>query len=250
MKEYQEYVIAVNGFAIKASYSIQNIEEIWKPLINYLREIYKKKKHRVIVFLVAPPAVGKSTLSQFIELLSKEDGKEMIQSLGMDGFHFTREYLAQHTLVREGKEIVMNDVKGCPETFDIDELIEMVKKLKKEDVVWPLYDRNLHDVVQNQIHVKSNIVLIEGNWLLLKDEKWSQLRNLCDYSIQIFAKESMLKDRLIARKVKGGMSLQEATSFYENSDQINVRRVLEHSFDADLKLVLKDDLFYEKYKEE
>lgn len=242
-------LLRVNGFDVEATFSNQSIEHIYKPLLQHVRELYNQKKARIIVFLVAPPAVGKSTLAQFLEQLSKEDGKEEIQSIGLDGFHYPQAYLERHYMMREGKEILMKDVKGCPETFDIDSLTEVLKQMQVNDVDWPIYDRQLHDVVYNQQHVSKNIVLIEGNWLLLNDEKWNALRLLCDYSIQIIAKEELLKQRLIKRKVKGGSTQEEATRFYEVSDRKNVIRVLQDSQDGDCKLVLRDDLEYEKYEE-
>lgn len=249
MSASRTYILDVNGFKVEATYTNKSIEHVWKPLLQHLQTLYERKKERVIVFLVAPPAVGKSTLAQFLELLSKEHGIEQIQSIGLDGFHYPQAYLSSHTILRDGKEVMMSDVKGCPETFDIDSITKAIKNLQERDIDWPIYDRSLHDVVFDQIHVSGNIVLIEGNWLLLKDTIWKELCKYCDYSIQIVAKEELLKQRLINRKIKGGATFEEASSFYETSDRINVIRVLQDSQDGDLKLMLCDNLDIEKYKE-
>ena len=40
--------------------------------------------------MAAPPAVGKTTLCEFLEYLSKQDQEFIdIQALGLDGFHYT-----------------------------------------------------------------------------------------------------------------------------------------------------------------
>ena len=246
MKKMKEYVLNINGFDIHATYSEERIRDIWKPLLTHIRKLHQEKKHRIIVFLAAPPAVGKSTLVAFLEMLSKEDNKEDIQCIGLDGFHYPQRYIATHSINRNGIQVPMKDVKGCPETFDIDSIKHKLACMRHEDVYWPIYDRNLHDVVPDQIHVHKNIVLIEGNWLLLKDEKWNALSTFCDYSIRISADPNVLKDRLIARKVRGGLSREEACVFYEKSEQINVMRALQDSKKADLCLRLTQDFDFEK----
>lgn len=229
----------VNGFQIQADYSEESIRTIWKPLLRKLTEIQEIKKDRILVYLVAPPAVGKSTLAFFLEYLSTQmSDVKKIQSIGLDGFHYSQEYILEHTVMMNGKETPMKDVKGCPETFNIDKIKSKLIKMKTDDIKWPIYDRNLHDVVDDQIDVNNNIVLIEGNWLLLKDDKWKELKSFCDYSIFIDAKEDTLKDRLIQRKVTGGLSLEEAMAFYKKSDSKNVIRVKEYSQCADLEIYL------------
>ena len=48
----------------------------------------------------------------------------------------------------------------------------------------------------------------------------------------------MLKERLIKRKIMGGLSEEEAVNFYQKSDSLNVRRVVNNSLEADLNLEL------------
>ena len=100
----------------------------------------------------------------------------------------------------------------------------------------------LHDVVEDQIQISKDILLLEGNWLLLQEEGWKELKQFCDYSIFIQAEEDMLKQRLIERKIQGGLSRSEAIAFYERSDGRNVSRVLQHSMQADLTLRLSQDM--------
>lgn len=246
MKDSITYEFMVNGFPVQATFSHRSLNEIFIPLVRRLTNLQKEKQQRLIVYLAAPPAVGKSTLACLIQKLSQElaDATE-IQAVGMDGFHFPQQYLKEHTAVINGKEVPMVDVKGCPETFDIKKFTTAIRRLQSEHIKWPLYDRNLHDVVEDQILVNQDIVLIEGNWLLLQESLWTCLEALCDYRIFIHASEDMLEKRLIERKQRGGYSLAEATEFYHRSDRKNIERVLQHSSGADLLLRLREDQEYE-----
>lgn len=246
MKDSAAFDFMVNGFPVHATFSYSSLNEIFIPLVRQLTNLQKEKQQRLIVYLAAPPAVGKSTLACLIQKLSLElaDVTE-IQVVGMDGFHFPQQYLKEHTAVIDGKEIPMVDVKGCPETFDIKKLTTAVGRLQSEHIKWPLYDRNLHDVVEDQILINQDIVLIEGNWLLLQESPWTCLETLCDYRIFIHAAEDTLEKRLIERKQQGGYSLAEATAFYYRSDRKNIKRVLQNSSGADLILRLREDQEYE-----
>lgn len=118
--------------------------------------------------------------------------------------------------------------------------------IKTEDILWQIYDRNIHDVVEDQIKVTEDIVLIEGNWLMLKEEPWRSMQQYADYKILILAEQEMLKERLITRKEKGGSSREEAEAWYENSDSKNVIRVLNESVKGDLLLKVEEDNDYVK----
>lgn len=100
------------------------------------------------------------------------------------------------------------------------------------------YDRQKHDPVEDVLHVTAPLVIVEGNWLLLDDEKWCQLAQFCDFSIFIKAPASALRERLVGRKLAGGLSLADAEAFYDRTDGPNVRRVLEESLPANLTLMM------------
>ena len=138
-----------------------------------------------------------------------------------------------------GEKVRKKQVKGCPETYDTEKLRQKLEKIKIEDILWPIYDRNLHDVVEDQIKVTKDIILIEGNWLLLKQEPWKSMQQYADYKILILAEEEMLKERLISRKEKGGLTREEAVEWYQNSDSKNVKRVLKNSCRKHLNLLLQ-----------
>lgn len=226
--------MTVNGLPQHIRYNVDTVEGLFLPLLRRLTEMQRAAARRILVFLAAPPATGKSTLLQFLEELARtHDELPQVQTLGMDGFHYPNSYLASHTILRDGAEIPLKNIKGAPETFDVAYLAEKLVAAKAGVTTFPVYDRRIHDPRPDALKVDAAILLIEGNWLLLDEEPWRDLGALADYSIRIDAAPELLRDRLIARKVQGGLSEAEARAFYEASDAVNVLRFAAHAGAAD-----------------
>ncbi len=244
-KQWTNYELVVNGLTQQIQYNKATVENLFLPLLSKLTQLQNEKGKRVIMFLAAPPATGKSTLTLFLEKLSREN-KELTQAIGLDGFHYHADYIKSHSILRNGQEIPMSEVKGCPETFDTEKLHAKLSALQNQNVLWPIYDRKLHDVVEDVQKVTGDIILLEGNWLLLKDEAWQDMRSFADYTLLISASPNLLKHRLIARKMQGGLSEADATAFYEKSDSVNVERTLQDSEKADETWTMLEDNDYIK----
>ena len=168
-----------------------------------------------------------------MEHLSRtESGLEPLQAVGLDGFHYHADYIAMHTVSVGDREVPMKQVKGAPETYDIEKLIHTLQAMRADDVRWPLYDRNLHDVVEDAVEVTAGIVLVEGNWLLSSEGVWARVAEMCDDSIFIEADPDHLRGRLIARKMRGGLTLEAAEEFYERSDRANILRLMANHCEA------------------
>jgi len=243
------YQFNVNGHHITAQFDEDNIQNIFIPLLRKWTYMQKQKNQRIIILLAAPPGCGKTTLALFLEHLSQQvEEVTPLQSIGMDGFHRYQDYLDCHYVHRDGKDILMKKVKGCPETFDVEKLIEKIIETKQQDTYWPLYNRVLHNPEENQIFIQSPIVLIEGNYLLLKEKPWNEIHKLCDDSLFIEAHSLELEKRLIERKMMGGIPYHQASRFYKESDAVNVDRVLNHSLKAHTHLITKNNIFQEVKK--
>ena len=67
MKHWKKYCFVVNGFEMEAAYCEKTIENIFLPLLRRLTKAQKEQGGRLLVFAAAPPAVGKTTLCQFLE---------------------------------------------------------------------------------------------------------------------------------------------------------------------------------------
>ncbi|TNS47718.1 nucleoside triphosphate hydrolase, partial [Escherichia coli] len=160
--------LTVNGLKIQAQYQNEEIENVHKPLLHMLAALQTvNPQRRTVVFLCAPPGTGKSTLTTFWEYLAQQDPElPAIQTLPMDGFHHYNSWLDAHQL---------RPFKGAPETFDVAKLTENLRQVVEGDCTWPQYDRQKHDPVEDALHVTAPLVIVEGNWLLLDDEKWLEL---------------------------------------------------------------------------
>ena len=233
--------LSINGLTVEAVYPEEDIEKVYLPLLRHLSAMQKKLDRRIIVFLAAPPGCGKSTLGTFLELLSKNDDSLVpLQILGIDGFMY-RSSLIKDVVYDEKKGTTLKDMKGVPESFDLEAIKERIKLIKNKDAMWPLYNRKVHEPEDNKIMVKEKIVMIEGNYLLYSKGKWPYLSELCDYRIFITNNQETLKNRLISRKQQGGSSEQEAVDHYWLVDGPNVQRVLENRIKADLEIEYGSD---------
>ena len=237
-----EHHILINGIEVAARYSDRAVNEIFVPLLEKLTAMQRTAGRRILVLLAAPPGAGKSTLASFLERLSRERaGLCPVQAVGMDGFHRRQEYLLSHTAEREGKTIRMVEIKGAPVTFDLEKLLSALRRVAAGEVCgWPVYDRLLHNPVEDALTVDGEIVLLEGNYLLLDEEGWRDLAAYADYTVSVSAGEELLRNRLIDRKLHTGVAEDAAVRFVDYSDMPNVRLCLARSAPADLQLRLDD----------
>ena len=234
--------VIINGIEVAARYSERAVNGIFIPFLRKLTEMQETAGRRILVMLAAPPGAGKSTLLSFLGRLAGEtEGVGRIRTIGMDGFHRRQEYLLSHDTLRDGKPVRMVEVKGAPETFDLDALAERVKRVSLgETVGWPVYDRLLHNPVEDAVLVDGEIVILEGNYLLLDLDGWRDLKDFADYTVSVRAEETLLRERLISRRIKTGVVEDKAMRFVDFSDMPNVRLCLSRSMPADLQLEIDE----------
>lgn len=225
----KEFIFNVNGYEVNACFDEDDIETVFKPLLLHWTSLQKHLNKRLLIGIGACPGSGKSTVVSFLEYLYQQmnlDSK--LQAIGMDGFHYTNAYLKENHLDKE---------KGSANTFDVDKLRSKILETKVSNCFWPIYSRQIHDPIENQVYIDGDIILIEGNYLLSNDKNWN-LAYLFDETMFIHVDIDELKPRLVERKAKG-CSLEEAIKFYEMSDKKNVEYVLNHKIEADIDLYLK-----------
>ena len=239
--------LRVNGFDSEVCYPDHMIETVFRPLLRDLNDLRTRSGKRQIVLMAGPPAAGKSTLALFLEKLSEEEGLAPLQALGMDGFHYPNAYLQAHSTERDGKRILLSQIKGSPETYDTSGMETMLSQIRNDflegcscQVRWPAYDRNLHDVVPGKFPISGEILLIEGNYFLLKEPAWERIRSFADATIMIRSREDALRERLISRKMRGGMDRDAAAAWYEQTDARNIETVLSKSVKADHEIYLEE----------
>lgn len=235
------YNFNVNSFEVRAEYYKRDIYKIFIPLVRRLDGMGKNAGRRIIVYLAGPCGAGKTTLSLLLESLTPANTGSSAQSVGIDGFHYNLEYLNSHYICRGGKKLLMREAKGSAETYDFDKLYGKIAALKSGDTYFPYYSRITHDVVEEATFVNAQIIIIEGNWLLLDEPRWRDLIQFCDYSIFINAARETLIDRLIERKIMGGLGAGEAKKFVMRSDAENIERIVSRKLKCDMELKMNKD---------
>ncbi|MBR6321324.1 MAG: nucleoside/nucleotide kinase family protein [Lachnospiraceae bacterium] len=225
----------VNGLTVQAHYGEKSVEGVIKPLLRRLSTLRNTGKRRSIAFLAAPPGAGKSTFAKTLETLAAQDGETWLQCISIDGFHMTNEALRALVIETESGPVRGIEKKGAPETYDTEALRGKLSALLTEDQVYfPVYDRNLHEPVQDAALLSAPVVLLEGNWLLFDGCGWEKLREFADLTIFIDAEEEDLKEGLVERKMRGGKSREEAEAWFLSTDGPNIRRVKEHFTGAEI----------------
>lgn len=224
----------INGFEIRARYTQRTVDEVLNPLGRALDALRARRGRPVIALIAAPPGAGKSTLAS---ALTQERATRAV-ALSMDGFHYPNAYLAAHS-APDGQPLAA--IKGAPETYDLARLRAALANLRKGGTDWPEYDRRRHDVAPLPLRVSGDVFVVEGNWLLLDEPGWRELRALGDISIALEADEELLLPRLIARKVRGGMAEAAAREFCLRSDLANIRRQRARRLPADVTLAVREE---------
>jgi pantothenate kinase len=143
--------------------------------------------------------------------------------LPMDGFH-----LANSTLDRLG----IHDRKGALDTFDGWGFVALLRRVLAETdhtVYAPSFDRNVDEGVAGEIAVPASarIVVVEGNYLLIDQEPWSQVRGLLAGAWFCDAPEEERLRRLIDRHTRHGRSREAAEAWARTVDGANATLIEE-----------------------
>ena len=78
------------------------------------------------------------------------------------------------------------------------------------------------------------ILIVEGNYLLLKDTPWNELQQFWDETIFINPGVEVLQKRLVARLLNYGLDDESARNKALINDIPNAHYVLENSIPADI----------------
>jgi pantothenate kinase len=183
-------------------------------------------KNRYFISLSGPPASGKSTISEKIinDLNSKGYPSSILQ---MDGFHLDDQILKDQNLISK---------KGAPETFDVMGLISFLSRLQIEpEVIVPIFDRSLELSRSSAtiINKETKVILVEGNYLLLKSKPWDNLQKFFDVSVMISCEEKVLEKRLLDRWKNFNLSKEDIYQKVYQNDLPNGLNVLNNSSASD-----------------
>lgn len=187
---------------------------------------------RTVVGVTGAPGAGKSTLARFLVDLLGDRGAHV----PMDGFH-----LADVELVRQG----LLDRKGAPETFDALGYAALLARLveRPDHVVYaPGFDRDLEQPLAGAIAVPptAEVVVTEGNYLLLDRPEWREVRTRIDEVWHVRVDEPVRLARLEARHRAFGKDPEQARAWVARVDEPNARLVEASAGRADRVLDLTE----------
>lgn len=188
---------------------------------------------RLIVAITGAPAAGKSTLAEELarEINSGDGAETTAIVVPMDGFHYDNMILdARGHRAR----------KGAPFTFDVDGFSALLARLKNadHDLAIPVFDRTM-DLARAGADIvtpEHRILLVEGNYLLLNQPEWCDLKQYFDLSIFLKVPYPTLEQRLIQRWLDHGADYASAQTRALANDIPNAELVMEQSLPADFIL--------------
>lgn len=186
--------------------------------------------NREIIAIAGAPGSGKSTLlSTLVPVLQKQLSPKQVIGIPMDGFH-----LDNIQLDEDGTR----PVKGAPHTFDVHGLYSLLERLHsgRGPIYAPEFDR-AGDMSRNcaiKVEQAHNVVLLEGNYLLLDQPDWRELAKFFALTISIDVPTEVLHRRLVQRWLHYGLSEEDALKKALGNDIPNAKTVVEQSIPADI----------------
>lgn len=168
---------------------------------------------RIAIGLAGGPGVGKSTLAvKLVEALN-ERTPNLAAYVPMDGFHMRHAKLESLGTVKD---------KGAPHTFEGAAFAEFLSGVKAATgaVSGPGYSREIEDVVIDAFIVPAGVrvLVVEGNYLLLANAPWWQVRPLLDLAVFIDLPRNTVRERLLKRHGEHGL-------FSEKRNREHIERV-------------------------
>lgn len=188
---------------------------------------------RRVIGITGPPGAGKSTFCALLADALAPDAAVV----GMDGFH-----LADEELDRLGRR----ERKGAPDTFDVAGYVNLLDRLRThtEEVVYaPRFRRDIEAAEAGAIAVPhiTPIVLTEGNYLLLDEPGWDQVRSHLDAVWYLDVPADVRVERLIARHRENGRSAPDAEAWVHTVDMANADLVASCAERADQIIAVPDE---------
>jgi pantothenate kinase len=184
---------------------------------------------RTIVGLVGPPASGKSTVATWLaSQVAQRHGIESVV-VTMDGFH-----LGNDLLLAMGRR----QRKGAPDTFDVDGFVALLDRIttqRAHTIYAPIFRREIEEPIANAVAIapSTQLVIVEGNYLLHDGHGWNQVRPALDACWYLDVDPSICHDRLLVRQLATYGSTQAALHWIGTVDEPNAQLIAQSAPRAD-----------------
>ncbi|KAI0448220.1 P-loop containing nucleoside triphosphate hydrolase protein [Xylaria telfairii] len=224
------------------------MEQVYCSLTQRAVDIHKQfvgdsGQRRVVIAFSGPPGSGKSTIAaQVVRRINTTFQRSIATCLAMDGFHYTRGYL--DTLPNR---IEAHARRGAPWTFDADGVVRLLKTLSASRVstepvgiLAPSFDHKLKDPVAEAIRIEpeTEIVIVEGNWLLLDRDPWKRIPDYVDDTWFVDVAPALASHRIALRHITAGIedTWEAAMARVEVNDLLNGDEVRKHLLEPNIRV--------------
>jgi len=185
-------------------------------LFEQIQTLLDSQSTRSLIGIVGKPGAGKSTV---VEQIQTKYRSHEVSIIPMDGFHLSNE-----ELISLGRR----ERKGAPDTFDVEGFTSLIKSVKIDHSVdhkFPIFYREIETSIADEgmVPKESKVVDIEGNYLFSEAHNWDAIYPLLDHTWFIEIDDEIRVQRLIARHVRYGKTLEEAEAWSQGSDETNAR---------------------------
>lgn len=190
---------------------------------------------RAVLGITGCPGAGKSTLAERLVQELDTSSRPAVY-VPMDGFH-----LADVALDHLGRR----QRKGAVDTFDGFGYLALLRRLHTErsnTVFAPGFDRTIEQPIAGTTLIDPSVQLVitEGNYLLIDDEPWPHVRAELTEVWYCDLDPELRRRRLIARHVEFGKTEAGARRWVESVDDPNARLVEGTRDRADLMIDMQE----------
>jgi pantothenate kinase len=210
-----------------------------------LKSMNRSQSHehsRLVIAIAGGPGSGKTTSATRIasiinDRLATKTNAMPAMVISMDGFHYPRKVL--DTFPNREEAYVR---RGSPWTFDAEAVVALVRQCHRTDsvIMAPSFDHALKDPIADSIRIlpEIQIILLEGNYLLLDKKPWSEVADLVHDRWFFSVDLDIARQRIAARHVRSGIepTFERALWRVDANDLLNARYISENSTKIDVKV--------------